>query len=185
MMTPSRNWFALWLMAFLGFPPGGLLAALIIGSLDTPLEGIIGGLIAGTVIGGAQMLALRYRLPVDLRWIIATAVGLAAGVSLSVALFGAATDLNTTLLRALLTGLLPGVTQWFILRQHVRWALLWLPALTMLYPLAWFVTAQVIGISLDNGYVVFGASGALLFQALTGLTLWALLRLSAAPAQAH
>ncbi|MFN8376689.1 MAG: hypothetical protein U0694_27930 [Anaerolineae bacterium] len=183
-MKIIRHWGIGWIIAFLSFPAGGVAAMLLIGRLETPLEGLLGGLAAGAIIGIGQMLALRRRLAIDWRWIVATAVGMAAGLTLNLALFGAETHFNATLTRAPLTGLLLGLAQWLVLRQYVRQALWWLPALTLIYTLAWFITAQVIGASLDEGFVVFGSSGAILYQVLTGLTLWALLRLSQSPQQA-
>ena len=159
-MDSKQNWGIGWVLAFLGFPIGGVLAVALISRLETPLDGLLGGAVAGLAIGAAQWLALRRRLPVDWRWIVTTAVAMGLGLALGVLLFGAATTVEATLLRALPTGLLIGVAQ------------------------AWFITAQVIGRSLDIGFVVFGASGAIVFQALTGVVLWALLRLDRRPALA-
>jgi uncharacterized membrane protein len=107
----SRRWMIGWLVAFLGFPLGGAAATLMLNRIDTPPEGFIGGLIAGIVVGSAQMLALRPVLPVDWRWIVATAIGLAVGVGLSIALIGGATTLEAFLLRAPITGLMLSATQ--------------------------------------------------------------------------
>ena len=159
-MDSKQNWGIGWVLAFLGFPIGGVLAVALISRLETPLDGLLGGAVAGLAIGAAQWLALRRRLPVDWRWIVTTAVAMGLGLALGVLLFGAATTVEATLLRALPTGLLIGVAQ------------------------AWFITAQVIGRSLDIGFVVFGSSGAIVFQALTGVVLWGLLRLDRRPALA-
>jgi hypothetical protein len=163
-----------WLAAFLGFPIGGALATLLIGQLDNPLEGLAGGAAAGLGIGAAQMPALRTRWPVGWEYVLATAGGLAVGVALSTALFGAAATRDATLLRAPLTGLLLGGAQWLVLRRHIGRAYGWIPLTAVAYLVAWFITAQVIGRSLELGFVVFGASGALAFQFLTGFGLrWA------------
>lgn len=177
-MKTSRNWLIGWVIAFLGFPLGGLLVTILTGKLESPLQGALGGLAAGLIIGGAQMLALRRRLPVTYIWIAATAVGMAVGVGLSMALVGIENTLNAILLRALLTGLAIAVAQWIVLRKQIGYAWVWLPAVTIFYTVAWFITAQVIGVSVNLGFVVFGSSGALVYQLLTGLTLWALLRWS-------
>lgn len=184
-MKTSNTWLITWVIAFLGFPIGGTLALLVIGHLDSSPEGVIGGLLVGLTVGLAQMVALRSRIATDAEWVIATAIGLAAGVALSVALVGAATNVDDTLMRAPLTGLLLGLAQWIVLRKRVRFALVWLPTVTILYTLAWYITAQVIGESLDNGFVVFGSSGAIVYQLVTGLVLWMLLRLSPSPAPAN
>lgn len=168
----SRQWMVGWIVAFLGFPLGGLAATQLLGRIDTAPAGLLGGLIAGAVVGLAQMLALRLVLPVDWRWIVATAVGLSVGVGLSVALIGGETTLEAFLLRAPITGFVLSAAQWLVLRQHVRRAFWWIPAVMVIYTVAWFVTAQVIGTSLQAGFVVFGASGALVYQFLTGGLLW-------------
>ncbi len=79
-------------------------------------------------------------------------------------------------MRAPLTGLVLGIAQWWVLRKHVRHALWWIPAVAIVYVIAWFVTAQVIRDSLNEGFVIFGASGALVFQAFLGIVLMLLLR---------
>jgi hypothetical protein len=175
-MTPSihksnRLWWLAWAAAFLGFPPGGALATAVIGRLDTPIEGVIGGALAGVVIGSAGYLALRLLIPIRLTWIVATTVGLAAGVGAGVLLFGSDTSLNATLLRAPLAGLLMGAAQAWVLRGHLRHAWVWALAHTLLHPLAWWITAQVIGQNMDIGFVVFGASGALFYQLALGVVL--------------
>jgi hypothetical protein len=170
----SRRWMVGWLAAFLGFPLGGAAATLLLGTVDTLIEGLVGGLVAGVVIGATQMLALRLTLPVNWRWIAASAVGLSAGVGLSIVVIGGETTLEAFMLRAPITGFALGSAQWWILQQHVRRAVWWIPVVTIVYTIAWFVTAQVIGASLQTGFVVFGASGALLYQFLTGGLLWLL-----------
>jgi hypothetical protein len=171
-MNIKQQWGIGWVLAFLGFPLGGLIASLLLGRMDNVLEALLGGVIAGVFIGLAQMLALRQRLPTDVRWAVATAAGLGVGLGISAALFGTATTLEAVLLRAPLTGLLLGLAQWFLLREQVRRAWLWVPAMPILYVGAWFITGQVIGTSLDQGFYVFGASGAIVFQVMTGLLLW-------------
>jgi hypothetical protein len=68
-----------------------------------------------------------------------------------------------------------GVAQWFVLRQFIQRAPVWIPALALIYVAAWYLTSLVIGESTIEGFYVFGASGALVQQALTGLVLWWLL----------
>jgi hypothetical protein len=171
----TRRWMMGWVVAFLGFPLSGLAVTLLLGSIDNTFEGLLGGLIAGAVIGTAQMLALRPLIAVDWRWIVATAVGLGVGVGLSRAIVGAETTLEAFLLRAPVTGLMLSIAQWWLLKDQLPRAGWWIPALTLIYTFAWFITAQVIGSSLDMGFVVFGSSGALVYQLLTGGLLWILL----------
>lgn len=167
----SRYWWLAWLAAFLGFPPGGALATAVIGRLDTPLEGLLGGLLAGAVVGAAQYFALRTRLPVRATWIVATGIGLGVGVALGVLLIGPETTLEATLLRAPIAGLALGIAQWLVLRSQMRGARLWVIAHTLLHPAAWYITAQVIGQNMAIGFVIFGASGALFYQASLGVVL--------------
>ncbi len=174
--TPHRFWWLAWAAAFLGYPPGGALATAVIGRLDTPIEGILGGALAGALIGIAQYLALGRLLPIRLTWIAATSIGLAVGVGVGVLLFGSDTSLNTPLLRAPFAGLALGIAQWLVLRQHTRRAWLWVLAQTLLHPLAWFITAQVIGQNMEIGFVIFGASGALFYQVALGVVLGWLIR---------
>jgi hypothetical protein len=178
----KRAWIIGWLVAFLGFPIGGFTASALIGHMDTAVDGVFGGAIAGALIGAAQFVALRQRLPLTWRWIAVTSIGLALGVGLSAALFGTATTPEAILLRAPLTGLLVGSAQWFGLRQFVQRAHVWIPALALTYTAAWYLTSLVIGASINEGFYIFGASGALLHQALTGLVLLWLLGASDAVA---
>lgn len=171
----NGQWGIFWIIAFLGFPPGGALALLVVGHLDNPLEGLVGGFLAGVVIGGAQFLALRTRLPLDVGWVIVTALAFAVGVALTTLIFGTETTLEAILIRAPLTGFIIGIAQFLILRDYLHTAWLWIPTVTGVYTLAWYITAQVIRTSINEGFVVFGASGALVYQILTGLTLWWLL----------
>jgi hypothetical protein len=172
----TRRGLINWLIAFLGFPLGGLAATLLLGQVDTELEGLLGGLIAGGVIGTVQLWALRPLLSIDWRWIVATAAGLGAGVGLSVLIVGGETTQDAFLMRAPITGLVLSIAQWWLLKDHLQRAFWWIPALIIIYTLAWFVTAQVIGTSLEMGFVVFGASGALVYQVFTGGLLWRLLQ---------
>lgn len=164
-----------WTLAFVGFPLGGLTATLLIGRMETPLDALLGGVIAGAFVGGAQWLALRGRSPVSWRWVALTATGLGIGVSVSAALWGTGTDLESILLRAPLTGLALGFAQWLALRGWLRYDALWIVVVTILFPVAWFITSLVIGESINEAFFVFGASGALFFQLMTGLVLWRLL----------
>ncbi len=175
-MQTQSSWGFAWLAAFLAFPIGGGVATLLIGKLETPLQGALGGAIAGLVLGLFQMLALRLRIDVNGEWIIATIIALASGVAIGVALFGTATTLEAILLRAVPTALLLGIAQALMLNRYTTLAWLWIPPILVLYPLAWFITTQVIGRNVEQGFIVFGASGAILFQVLNGLVLWWLLR---------
>jgi len=53
------RFFLWWMLAFLGFPLGGLLAFVVVGSVEGVVSGALGGALAGAVIGAAQWLVLR------------------------------------------------------------------------------------------------------------------------------
>ena len=61
------------------------------------------------------------------------------------------------------------------LRGRVRAANLWIPVVVAAWPLGWTVTWSV-GVDVERGYAVFGSTGALVFAALTGLTMLLMLR---------
>ena len=160
-----------WLLAFLGFPIGGAVIYLVIGAVDSPLKGVVGGAIAGAFIGAAQWLALRQSQPVDVTWIVATSAALALGVGLSTALFGTGTDTTAIVNRAAFTGIILGVAQAYVLHGSLGASILWVIAAALAYTVAWPVTRLVIKDNVQMGFVVFGASGAILFQLITLIAL--------------
>jgi len=161
-----------WLLAFLGFPLGGLVIYLVIGAVDSPLKGVIGGAIAGAFIGTAQWLALRPSQPVPATWIVATSVALALGVGLSSALFGTGTDTTAIVNRAAFTGIILGVAQAGVFQGSLGASILWVIAVALAYTIAWPVTRLVIKENVQQGFVVFGSSGAILFQFITLIALF-------------
>lgn len=179
-VTGWRFWGA-WGLAFLGFPIGGLAAIGLTGGIESVLDGAIGGAACGAVLGGVQWLALRRRLSLSRSWIVATSLGMAGGLALTLALFGTSTVGSVLLLRGVSTGLLIGIAQWMVLRGSVPRAWLWVPTVAASWALGWAVS-NAIGLGLTPNFAVFGASGALAFQALTGLVLaWLLSQRAATP----
>jgi hypothetical protein len=154
-----------WLPTFLAFPAGGLLAMGVVGSLHDPLSAAAGGLLAGAVIGAAQAVALRVDLA---RWTAATATALAAGTALAAAITGAGTELADLMLTGAVAGAAVGAAQGAVLgRARAAWA-----AITGgSWAIAWLVTFGVVGANADQGFHVFGSSGALVATILTGLAL--------------
>ena len=62
--TVSRPPLWAWPLAILlGFPIGGYAANIIVGKIDSIGAALLGGLIAGAIIGAAQWLALRSIVP--------------------------------------------------------------------------------------------------------------------------
>jgi hypothetical protein len=134
--------FKRWIPTFLAFPAGGLLAMGVVGSLEGPVSAAAGGLLAGAVIGAAQWLALR----TPKRWIGLTAGAMVAG---------------------LIAGAAVGAAQGTVLGATAAWT-----AITSAsWSLAWLVTYTVIGVNADQGFYVFGSSGALVATLVTGLAL--------------
>jgi hypothetical protein len=169
--------FTRWLPTFLAFPLGGLLAIETIGSLDDPVSAAAGGLLAGAVIGAGQWLALRSR-GIDPRWAGYTAAAMAAGSALAAGVTGAGTELADLMLTGLVAGGAVGAAQSTLLARGRLVAAAWTTLTAASWPLGWLATWAVVGLDAERGFYVFGASGALLVTALTGL---ALRRVLAAP----
>jgi len=182
--TGWRFWAA-WGLAFLGFPLGGLAAIGLVGGVESVLDGAIAGAACGAVLGMVQWLVLRRRLSLPRSWIVATSLGMAGGLALTLALFGTSTAGSVLLLRGLSTGLLIGLAQWVVLRGSVPRAWIWVPTVAGGWALGW-VVSRASGLDLTPNFAVFGASGALAFQALTGLVLaWLLTQRAATPGPAE
>ena len=169
----SPRFLLLWVLAFLSFPIAGLLANLM-GAVTTPGIALLAGLIAGGTLGLVQWLVLRSQLALSRGWILATAIGMAAGLALGTAFLGSETAGGPLLWRAAITGLCIGVAQWLLLRQVLPQSIVWIGVITLGWTLGWFITRGA-GIDLSYKWAVFGVSGALAFQVLTGLALTFLL----------
>jgi hypothetical protein len=171
------GFFLWWMLTFLGFPLGGLLAFLVVGSVEGVVSGALGGALAGAVIGAAQWLVLRRYVRVGPEWVLATALGVAIGDALGALLTGAGTSIGALLITGLATGVAVGLLQWgLFLRGRILLASLWPPVVAIAWPLGWVVTSVVIGINVERGFYAFGASGALVFAAVTGLAMLLMLR---------
>ena len=170
------RFFLWWMLAFLGFPLGGFLAFVVVGSVEGVVSGALGGAMAGAVIGAAQWLVLRRYMRVGPEWILATALGVAMGDALGALLTGAGTGIGALLLTGLATGVAVGVLQWgLFLRGRLLRANLWPPVVAIAWPVGWTVT-WAFGIDVERGFYAFGASGALVFAAITGLAMLLMLR---------
>jgi hypothetical protein len=78
-----RLW--LWPVAVLfSFPIGGYLADVVVDGVDSVGAALVGGLIAGLIIGAAEWFALRRW--VSWLWIVATSIGMSAGLTAGAAL---------------------------------------------------------------------------------------------------
>jgi len=145
--------------------------------VDSPVAAVTGGAIAGLVIGAGQALASRRRLDWR-RWIPATTVGMGLGLLLGAGLVNYRTSLTDLAVMGAVTGVPLGIAQAVALprRARTRWA--WAAAIPPLWALGWTVTTLA-GIGVGVQFVVFGATGALTFSALSGLLLHRLLPTSA------
>ena len=170
------RFFLWWILAFLGFPLGGFLALVLVGSMEGVVSGALGGALAGAVIGAAQWLVLRRYIRVGPEWVLATALGVAIGDALGALLTGAGTSIGALLITGLTTGGAVGLLQWgLVLRGRLLLGSLWPPVVAIAWPVGWTVT-WAFGIDVERGYFVFGASGALVFAAITGLAMLLMLR---------
>jgi hypothetical protein len=156
-----------WLPTFLAFPIGGWIAVAAVGSVDGPLTAAAGGLLAGAVIGIGQWLALRSQ-GLDRRWALYTAAAMTAGSALAAAVTGAGTDVADLVLTGAVAGAAVGAAQAALLGSG---RLAWTAVTALSWALAWLVSSQVLAQQADEGFVVFGSSGALVATVLTGLAL--------------
>jgi hypothetical protein len=175
-MTPSsgsrssflRHWL-IWTAGFLAFPLGGLAGTGVAGRVDSPVAALLGGAVAGLVIGLGQTLASLGRLDIR-RWVPATAIGMGLGLLLGAVVVGYDTDLADLALMGALTGLVLGPAQALALPAGTRMRWVWAAAMPVLWALGW-TTTTLGGIDVGRQWTVFGAYGAITFSALSGLLL--------------
>ena len=172
--TARRMW--LWPIAILlSVPVGGYIADLVINGVDSVGTALAGGLIAGAVIGAAGWFVLRQW--VSWLWIPATMVGMAVGLAAGAALVDYGIGRGDLLLMGAVTGLGVGVLQALVLTRHgIAGAFWWAVVNPFAWALGWLVTSYVITANVEEQFVVFGASGAIVFGVLTWLTLAVLFR---------
>ena len=111
------------------------------------------------------------------RWVAGTGIGMAIGLAIGTAFLGSETARNELLWRGAITGLCIGIAQWVVFRRvlPLSQSVIWIGVVSLGWALGWFVT-RAAGIDLSPKWYVFGMSGALTFQLLTGLALYFLLR---------
>jgi hypothetical protein len=169
------------LAVLLGFPIGGGIASLIVGPVDSVVAALIGGLIAGAVVGTAQWLAIRR--VVSWAWIAATSLGMALGLPIGAALVDYGIGRVDLMVMGAVTGAAVGGLQAAVLaRHHVSGAAWWAVVNPPTWALAWLVSSYVISANIDDRFTNFGASGCLLFALITGALLEVLLRRTKPPA---
>jgi len=164
----TKAWL-LWTAGFLAFPIGGALATAATGRVNDFGSALLGGLIVGAVIGAGQWLVAR-RLLDPRAWIPATAVAMGIGLAVGAWVVGYGTSLSELALMGFITGIPLGAAQAYLLRDRLANAWVWGAAMPLLWALGWTVST-FIGVSVDNQFAVFGASGAITFMALSGVLL--------------
>ena len=171
--TFLRTWLV-WTAGFLVFPVAGLAGTAAAGRVDSPVAALLGGLVAGLVLGAGQALVSRRRLD-PRRWIPATAIGMSIGLVLGAVIVGYRTSLIHLAVMGAITGIALGLAQAVALprRTRARWA--WAALMPALWSLGWVVSTLIITTSVDAQFTIFGASGAVTFTALSGLVLHRLL----------
>ena len=164
-----HSWL-LWTLAFVSFPIAGIAAQAATGRINDAAAALLGGLIAGAVIGTGQWLAARRLLGDPRAWIGATAAAMGVGLLAGAWVAGYGTSIGELALMGAITGLPVGAAQAFLLRGRVASPWVWAAAMPPLWALGWTVTAGA-GVGVDRQYAVFGAFGAITFMALSGILL--------------
>ena len=164
----TKAWL-LWTAGFLSFPIAGVAATAVVGRINDVGSALLGGLIAGAVIGAGQWLVAR-RLLDPRTWIPATEVAMSIGLAVGAWVLGYGTILGEMDLMGAITGIPLGAAQAYLLRDRVANAWVWAAAVPLLWALGWTVTTAG-GIAVDQQFAVFGAYGAITFMALSGVLL--------------
>ena len=164
----TKAWL-LWTAGFVAFIIGGALATAAAGRINDFRSALLGGLVAGAVIGTGQWLVAR-RLLDPKTWIPATAVAMSIGLAVGAWLVGYGTSLSELALMGFITGIPLGAAQAYLLRDRLANAWVWAAAMPLLWALGWTVTTAG-GIDVDRQFAVFGAYGAITFMALSGVLL--------------
>jgi uncharacterized membrane protein len=174
-----RAWL-LWTAGFLAFPIAGVLAEALTGRINDFSSALIGGMVAGAVIGTGQWLVARRLLDAQ-TWIPATALAMGIGLGVGAWVVGYGTSLGELALMGAITGIPLGAAQAYLLRDRLANAWVWAAAMPLLWALGWTVST-FIGVSVDQQFAVFGASGAITFMALSGVLLDRLRAATSSPA---
>jgi hypothetical protein len=165
----TKAWL-LWTAGFVAFIIGGALAMGVTGRINDVRSALVGGLVAGAVIGTGQWLVGRRLLGDPQAWIPATAAAMGIGLGIGAWVVGYGTSLGELALMGFITGIPIGAAQAYLLRDRLANAWVWGAAVPLLWALGWTVTTAG-GIDVDRQFAVFGAYGAITFMALSGVLL--------------
>ena len=137
---------------------------------------LISGLIAGAIIGAGQAVALGIVRPQPLAlWAGATAIGLGVALAAVTAVIGQIDTQTEAIALGAISGLALGAGQAALLmRERVANAWIWVIASGVAWAVGWAVTSGI-GVALAAGWPVYGLSGALVSQIITGVVLWKVL----------
>jgi uncharacterized membrane protein len=164
-----RAWL-LWTAGFLAFPIAGILAEALTGRINDAGSALLGGMVAGAVIGTGQWLVARRLLGDPQAWIPTTALAMGIGLVVGTWAVGYGTSVGELALMGAITGVPIGAAQAYLLRDRLANAWVWAAAMPLLWALGWTVTTAI-GVGVDSQFAVFGASGAITFMALSGVLL--------------
>jgi hypothetical protein len=167
--TSSVRTWLIWTAGFLAFPIAGLAGTGVAGRVDDPFAALVGGTVAGLVIGAGQTLASRGRIDIR-KWVPATGIGMGLGLLLGAVVVDFRTSLGDLVLMGALTGVLLGPAQALALPRGTRMRWIWAAAMPVMWALGWTATTLG-GIAVEEQFTVYGAYGAITFSALSGLLL--------------
>jgi hypothetical protein len=161
-----------WAAVALAFPIAGYIGWKVGGRVDAVAAALLGGALTGAGIGAVQWWAAKGDLGHPAAWISSSAAGYAGGLAAGAALVGYETHLAALAVMGLVIGTVVGIAQGLTLARQgdTRLAAAWAAAMPVLFTLGWCV-ASVTGVSVEDQFTVFGAGGALLFMAVSGLVL--------------
>ena len=106
--------------------------------------------------------------PRRVRWIGATAVGLAAGLAVGAGVVGYETDTASLVTMGAICGAGVGLAQAVSVSMGRVDRILWVIVTPVLWAGGWLITSQVI-VDADRQHAMFGSSGALAVSALSGV----------------
>ncbi len=167
-----------WTATFIGFPLAGVTARVVAGDIDSLGAAALGGLAGGAVLGAVQVGVGGIDRGLAVRWIGATAVGLAAGLAAGAGLVDFDTDTASLVAMGAVSGAGVGMAQAVAVPMRGVDRVLWALATPLLWAGGWLITSQVI-VDADRQHAVFGSSGALAVSLVAGV-LYALRRAPAA-----
>ena len=172
----GRSLLLRWIAAIIGFPIGGYVGHMIGGPAATVPAALISGVIAGAIIGAGQALALGLLNPRALAlWAGATAIGLGVALAAVTGAIGQIETQTEAIVLGAIAGLALGAGQAALLmRERVANAWTWVVASGVAWAVGWAVTSGI-GVALASGWPVYGLSGALVSQIITGVVLWKVL----------